>query len=298
MMIWYCLSPSPPILPSYVYEQPRGSWSREILSCTPSTLRSIKDRRVALLERERCLKIAEDYSLQTNDLIQQTRAANAAEAQAVLAYRSALISVAQAIAGFLTLIAAGAAAWYARRAAVAANEGLVHSKQTSAAQLRAYITIGGGKIKHEFGDLWTVTVRISNAGLIPAESVNTIMTVKYFELPLPNDIQEDHGNFLNFGRIMHSARRPSKLQAGINLSQDKIDSIKDVRAVVYIKVSANYSWFGHSNQEHSSYEAVVLCDDLEAGSPRIVPSWVYDRPPSDQDGQENLNLQPPDEKVT
>lgn len=70
-----------------------------------------------LSESDRCAKEAEDYRLQTNDLIQQTRSADAAQAQVMLTYKQGVIAVLQTIGGFLTLVAATAAAIYARDAA-------------------------------------------------------------------------------------------------------------------------------------------------------------------------------------
>jgi hypothetical protein len=51
-------------------------------TCQPSQIETIRDWRERFRKREACAKEAEDYRLQTNDLIQQTRIA---EAQASLA---------------------------------------------------------------------------------------------------------------------------------------------------------------------------------------------------------------------
>lgn len=67
--------------------------------------------------RQECAEAAEAHRLQTNDLIQQTRAADAAEFQAKVSFRTSWIMLLQTIGAFLTLCAAAAAAIYARAAA-------------------------------------------------------------------------------------------------------------------------------------------------------------------------------------
>jgi hypothetical protein len=102
----------------------------------------------AAREADRCAEAAEQHRLQGNDLIQQTRAANAAQESAWMAYEATRISLAGLLGGFLTIIAASFAAYYARKAyletkrtanaAFAANE---HNRTALALQLRPWMNL-------------------------------------------------------------------------------------------------------------------------------------------------------------
>ncbi|MFL6760373.1 MAG: hypothetical protein ACJ8FR_10440 [Sphingomonas sp.] len=78
---------------------------------------SIRNSRKRARDAQACEKEAEEYRLQTNDLVQQSRAANAAQAQAEIASQSLWTGFLQTLGGMLTLVAAVGAAFYAREAA-------------------------------------------------------------------------------------------------------------------------------------------------------------------------------------
>lgn len=158
-LLWFALQPGKPNLPVYEYAE-RGSPNYQAggSRCQPSVLATTMDRREAASQGERCAKEAEDHRLQSNDLVQQARAADAAQAQALLAYKMTLMGVFGTIAGFLTLLAAGSAAYYARGAAREAKrnadftEGANEiSRETAQAQLRPWITCADFSI-HPFTD--------------------------------------------------------------------------------------------------------------------------------------------------
>ena len=65
-----------------------------------------------------CQEAEEQHRLQTNDLIQQRRSADAADAMAILTYEQTRIAAWGMALGFVTMAAAIAAAFYARSAAV------------------------------------------------------------------------------------------------------------------------------------------------------------------------------------
>jgi hypothetical protein len=116
--LWFQLQPRKPNLPRYEYaERATENYYPGGGSCEPSVLAAIRDNRVAARERERCSEQTEEYRLKSDDLVQQARAADAAQAQAQTAYELAWMSVYATIGGFLTLIAAATAAFYARDAA-------------------------------------------------------------------------------------------------------------------------------------------------------------------------------------
>lgn len=89
-----------------------------------------------------CAKALEEHRLAVNDLIQQTRAADAATAQSDLAGQAAWLAFVQAMGGFVTLVAAGAAAFYARQAARAAEDTFDLAQTTSNHIDRPWLAIG------------------------------------------------------------------------------------------------------------------------------------------------------------
>ena len=85
--------------------------------CQPKVLSAIGDRIERAGRATACAKEAEEYRQKTNDLIQQTRAADAAQSQTEIASQQLWTGWLQTLGGFLTLAAAVGAAVYARDAA-------------------------------------------------------------------------------------------------------------------------------------------------------------------------------------
>lgn len=124
LIIGWLIWPDPPALQTYSYERARSTeYQAGGVDCAPEALASLGKGGNATRKRQYCAEEAENHRLQTNDLIQQTRAADAAEAQADLAVQAAWTAFFQTIGGFLTLVAAGAAAIYARDAAAETRRG-------------------------------------------------------------------------------------------------------------------------------------------------------------------------------
>lgn len=139
-MIWILAKPAQPAVQSYQYEGAQnGNYKPGGSRCEPNILATIRDSRKAARERDACSKEAEEYRLQSNDLVQQTRAADAAQAQADLGYQGTWLTFLQTIGGFLTLIAAIAAAAYARDAA---NEG----RKTADATVQQVVLMTDGQL--------------------------------------------------------------------------------------------------------------------------------------------------------
>lgn len=89
--------------------------------CLPSEIANLRGRKRAR-RTVTCQEAEEQYRLAANDLVQQRRAADAADASAVLTYQQTRIAAWGVFLGFVTMAAAIAAAWFARRAAVATEE--------------------------------------------------------------------------------------------------------------------------------------------------------------------------------
>lgn len=176
--MWFVLQPGEPDLPRYQgFEEQEPGYQPGGSDCDPSRLAGLViPSRKAAEERERCAESREDYRLQANDLIQQTRSADAAQAVVALTYEQSRIAVVSLIVGFFTLSAAILAAYYARHAATqtkrgasAAKRAVAVARDTAGQQLRAYVSVThvslaplatGKPIKHE--------VTVKNAGQTPA----------------------------------------------------------------------------------------------------------------------------------
>lgn len=139
--LWLFLAPTQPALytgnDSY---QPQATYRPGGTACDPARLNRLKNQE-AVNERHRCEEAAEEYRLKVDDLRQQTRAADAAQRSSQLAVDQTRLLLLGTLLGGLTLIAAFAAANFARRAAVAAENTLVHQKETGVHELRPYLHI-------------------------------------------------------------------------------------------------------------------------------------------------------------
>ena len=121
--LWVGLQPRQPDLPTYQYgERKSADYQAGGTSCDPRALASIRDSGKAATERKRCADAAEEHRLKSEDLVQQARAADAAQAQAWTNYDLARMALWGTIGGFLTLIAASLAAYFAREAAKATRD--------------------------------------------------------------------------------------------------------------------------------------------------------------------------------
>jgi hypothetical protein len=141
-LLWIGLQPGQPNLPAYQYgERASAQYQAGGAGCDPRALSTIRDDRKAARQRKRCAEATEEHRLKSEDLVQQTRAADAAQAQAVTAYDIARMTLWGTVGGFLTLIAAGLAAFYAREAALAARDALGYERDRSAAELRPWVKI-------------------------------------------------------------------------------------------------------------------------------------------------------------
>ena len=130
--------PHSPTTQQFRYDNPYNENYRPGGSeCEPATLARIASTKVRLSKTEDCQKQAEEYRQNSDDLTQQTRAANAAQAQADIASQQLWTGWLQTLGGFLTLAAAVGAAIYARDAAKHTREG---NEITQQAQ-RAWVTV-------------------------------------------------------------------------------------------------------------------------------------------------------------
>ena len=158
----------------YAEYRPGGS------RCDPARLRALEGRQ-ALVEQDRCEDAAEEYRLKREDLVQQTRSAEAEEAVADLTYGQSQLMAAGTAIGFLTLVAAVFAVLYARNAAYEARRGstaaegqLQEAGRVTAAELRPYLFID--RLEMEITNptpyrQYRVMMVFRNYGKLPARSL-------------------------------------------------------------------------------------------------------------------------------
>jgi hypothetical protein len=150
--------------------------------CYPSNLMRTAGREGAE-KAIACAEAAEQHRLSTNDLIQQRRSANAADAITVLTYEQARVSKWALVFSVLTFAAAAAAAVYARSAIRA-------TRKIGQAQVRAYITVEGvPDIKRIEAGRPIADLSVRNTGQSPAYSVSFLHTL--FVDDFPHVAQDD-----------------------------------------------------------------------------------------------------------
>lgn len=154
--------PHPPVL---IFEPARSAaYTEAALACeTPKSVPASKMPKAAEDYRN-CLERAEEYRLQTNDLIQQTRAASAAESQVNLQSQGLWLAFLQTIGGVLTLIAASGAAVFARDAAIHSRRSAdISSRIEDASLVFSFKKVMVGKSFSE-GDWFGLSLTITNVG--------------------------------------------------------------------------------------------------------------------------------------
>lgn len=189
----YALWPPASFLPDYGWQETAHSnYQPDAGSCHPARIKILRTDAERLRKRESCEDAAEQHRLQTNDLIQQTRAANAATQSFYISEWQSRATVLGLIVGLFTLAAAAAAAVFAKRAA--------DETKRSADALRPHIYLSA--LESNLGRylagadtqvLWKF--RITNAGGGPARlkmcviGLTTIKPGGNFGSQLPNGIQ-------------------------------------------------------------------------------------------------------------
>ena len=233
---------------------------------------------------ERCVvEETERHRLQSNDLVQQTRAANAAEAQAVLAYKVAWMVLAGTIGGFLTLCAAVAAAIYARAAADAARDSLSHATKASEDELRPWLQleIVPDKVRI-LGDQVSARykVRLKNLGRLPATGVLTESDI--FNSRSESDRIRD---FLASEFLPSPARVPRTIlpQGEINL----LGRVKRPRDEIELTQS------GGETRIHTMLAVKVAYEWKDGGKGRTCQSFeMYPQGHRDEEGPHGIPINP------
>lgn len=121
----FFFAPDPPHLPQYPSPNPQErDYRAGGAECEPAIVHNLPVNRNGANQRGYCADKAEEHRQAEADLVQQTRAADAAQEGAKLAFYQAEVMLWGTVLGFCTLVAAVAAAWYAREAAKASGQAL------------------------------------------------------------------------------------------------------------------------------------------------------------------------------
>ncbi len=103
-----------------------------------------------------------------SDLCAQWKAADAAKESADWTRRTFFLGIVGTAVGFMTLIAAGAAAYYAKIAAAATTNAVTVAREIGEAQVRAYLTIKTVRVCIDAKNRLGVGVSVDNSGQSPA----------------------------------------------------------------------------------------------------------------------------------
>ena len=117
LLTWSLYPEQPNLSGNTGYEKELSGYHAGGADCEPSQIKRLGDGKRA--ERAKsCQEAQEQHRLQANDLIQQRRSADAADAMTILSYQQTRIGAWGVALGFITMAAAIAAAFYARSAAI------------------------------------------------------------------------------------------------------------------------------------------------------------------------------------
>lgn len=145
--LWYYLGPRQPNIPTEEdFERQEPTYSAGGAECDPQWLTGLSGRHAEGI-RQACADGAEEHRLKRKDLLQQARSANAAEEIVWLTVGQARAAQVGTVFGFLTLIAAVSAAWFARRAAVETGRTAEAAFQSNEVATRAFMFPDGFTVR-------------------------------------------------------------------------------------------------------------------------------------------------------
>lgn len=180
LLLWFSFVPSGPTpLRNDAGATSSSAYRAGGSSCHPEKLSKLADD-AALAEFDRCADAAEEHRLKTEDLIQQMRSADAAEASVLISYEVAKMTLLGLIIGGLTCAAAFAAAFYARLAYKEAEKSRVHQGTATKLQLEPFVYWKETSIKiHEMKGNVAIEAdaHLFNAGSTPAFNLSSDLKI-------------------------------------------------------------------------------------------------------------------------
>jgi len=258
MVAWTALRPAYPSLPTNEYlKAEETGYSPSSPRCLPSRLKNLSDTEAAD-ERYRCEVQSQTQSIESADLVQQARSADAANASVQLTYRQLLVEIAAGICGLLTLLAAAYAAWYARRAAEANHVANNIARDGN----RAWLSLEAG----ESGVLWirpnelefTTPIELTNFGNSPALDVWGGGFIG-FARPTDEEIlrriaESESGD--DVGRTIIFPSKAEGTQLAVIFNQTRPES-----AEVYVTVFCRYRVIGDATWHSTAFTYTTIADD-------------------------------------
>jgi hypothetical protein len=260
--IWVTLKPSYPIVPTSEYQKAEDSkYSPGSPACYPSRLSGLPDREAAD-ERYRCEQGAEEHRLKNDDLVQQTRSAEAAVALVGLTYNQSLMLLAGTIFGLLTLMAAFAAVLYAKRSADAAERAV-----------RPHVFLGDIKLTLPLTTKSKLIIQAKNHGASAAVNVQIAMGSALVCRPIKDQAKD----LIPDGWDDVPAFAP-QFQTNIKIPLDDILEedlavIKDGSAAFVTRFCIRYEDLGGRKDTHETWFYIDR-ETLEDGDVMTLTNWA------------------------
>lgn len=266
LIFGWALQPQQPYFPrNGGYHEEPANYHAGGSGCEPANLKALPAR-VRASKTDACAEAAEQHREATNNFVEARRSAVAAEASAIYAAAEARIGAWESALGFMTLIAAVAAAFFAKKAADhtersadAARDALKHQIETSNRQLRAYVSIGIPTITPMRDGVWAVRFPLLNTGQTPA--TNVVVRVGTGVSPFPVQraaIRPDHLHAIKVADIAPKGERVRMFEHEI--SDDDMNTLRGDACYIYgLQVSYNtfvgeavedpdYWWFARARE--------------------------------------------------
>jgi hypothetical protein len=240
----YVLMPRRPAIQRVPYENQNPAFVPGGMSCLPSSIAKLKpDKRQAA--RADCDQAEEQHRLDANALLQEVRSAKSSEEAAFVSWQQALLLLMQTMMGALTFFAAGAAVWYAKKAAWEARRGasaaelsLTHARETSQAELRAYLVTATKLAVPVDPTNLVVEFLLRNAGHTPAEDVIVHLKMHYLRSSsTANTAVELKDQKSRFGSIPPQGETRSVFTMDKQLTATQIKALKSSRAGIIMRIT-------------------------------------------------------------
>lgn len=297
--VWFTNVPPAPNLPAYQYGQaPKSDYYPGGSSCKPEALSRLTGQK-AVRERDRCAEDAENHRHDSDDLVQQTRAADAASASAYYAYRQTRLMLIEIIGGIVTLVAAVFAAIYARKAAIHTQESATEAKRAADAaekqlvsslhSARACITPESERVKLDAGDppILRVEYRARNTGQTPAQGL--LFSVSKSFRPFVGGGKATHlgRSVWNHGTV--GPTHPIELYMDVTLTDDQSQMLEDGVAYVTLELEGHFIT-AFDERWMIRHEMVIEPKSLETGV--VYTSNMHQGPQADDAKDEATNHEP------
>jgi len=218
----------------------------------------------------------------SSDLCAQWKAADAAADGVDWSRRSFWMGVAGLCVGSLTLGAAGAAAYFAyraaeetRRGADAAENSLQHARAANDLQIRPYLKTHHASLRHVFEDVWQARCKITNSGPIPALEAQGFITVILVDIANVRQSAIHYGPPIIFDNIPANSFKQSFMYIGIDIPPEDALAIEKGRKVLLCRASISYKPLPHLPEEKLELQMSLTGAAWDSDKKRFrsLPDW-------------------------